>query len=205
MLCDISLFFDKSFEISGKNLAEPCISSIMKIVKIRIKTSKMNMKWCVVLDNVWWYSLQKSSECKFCYVFLMTINKTSSLIINMKVMLYAIELGQTEVGELNHWYPVSDLLGLFSRCRKYVINSLIHGHFHIGLVIIPRPILAQDKYVININIQVYKENMTIESHDTGMVNQMTSIGKCTRRASSILTDNFMHLLSLTTRGLLQLN
>jgi hypothetical protein len=33
---------------------------------------------------------------------------------------------------------------LFSRCRKYVINSLIHGHFHIGLVIIPRPISAQD-------------------------------------------------------------
>ena len=28
---------------------------------------------------------------------------------------------------------------LFSKCRKYVINSLIHGHFHIGLVIIPRP------------------------------------------------------------------
>jgi hypothetical protein len=25
---------------------------------------------------------------------------------------------------------------LFFRCRKYVINSLIHGHFHIGLVII---------------------------------------------------------------------
>jgi hypothetical protein len=33
---------------------------------------------------------------------------------------------------------------LFSRCLKYVINSLIHGHFHIGLVIIPRPILALD-------------------------------------------------------------
>jgi hypothetical protein len=33
---------------------------------------------------------------------------------------------------------------LFSRCRKYVINSLMHGHFHIGLVIIPRPILALD-------------------------------------------------------------
>ena len=33
---------------------------------------------------------------------------------------------------------------LFSRCRKYVINSLIHGHFHIGLVIIPRPILDLD-------------------------------------------------------------
>jgi hypothetical protein len=33
---------------------------------------------------------------------------------------------------------------LFSRCRKYAINSLIHGHFHIGLVIIPRPILARD-------------------------------------------------------------
>jgi hypothetical protein len=29
---------------------------------------------------------------------------------------------------------------LFSRCRKNVINSLIHWHFHIGLVIIPRPI-----------------------------------------------------------------
>jgi hypothetical protein len=27
---------------------------------------------------------------------------------------------------------------LFSRCRKYVINSLIHGHFHSVLVIIPR-------------------------------------------------------------------
>jgi hypothetical protein len=27
---------------------------------------------------------------------------------------------------------------LFSRCRKYVL----HGHFHIGLVIIPRPILS---------------------------------------------------------------
>jgi len=33
---------------------------------------------------------------------------------------------------------------LFSRCRKYVINSLIHGHFHIGLFFIPRPILALD-------------------------------------------------------------
>jgi hypothetical protein len=33
---------------------------------------------------------------------------------------------------------------LFSRCRKYVINSLIHGHFHIGLAIISRPILALD-------------------------------------------------------------
>jgi hypothetical protein len=39
----------------------------------------------------------------------------------------------------------SDQYGcLFSRCRKYVINSLIHWHFHIGLVIIPRPILARD-------------------------------------------------------------
>ena len=33
---------------------------------------------------------------------------------------------------------------LFSRCRKYVVNSLIHGHFRIDLVIIPRPILAID-------------------------------------------------------------
>ena len=33
---------------------------------------------------------------------------------------------------------------LFSRYRKYVINSLIYGHFNIGLVIIPRPILARD-------------------------------------------------------------
>ena len=29
---------------------------------------------------------------------------------------------------------------LFSRCRKYAINSLIHGHFHIGLVMITRTI-----------------------------------------------------------------
>jgi hypothetical protein len=28
---------------------------------------------------------------------------------------------------------------LFSSCRKSVIKRLIHGHFHIGLVIIPRP------------------------------------------------------------------
>ena len=33
---------------------------------------------------------------------------------------------------------------LFSRCRKYVINSLIHGHFHIGLFIIHWLILALD-------------------------------------------------------------
>ena len=33
---------------------------------------------------------------------------------------------------------------LFFRCRKYVINSLIDEHFPIGLVIIPRPILALD-------------------------------------------------------------
>jgi hypothetical protein len=40
-------------------------------------------------------------------------------------------------------YFVSGQYGcLFSRCRKYVINSLIHGHFHIGLVIIHRPILG---------------------------------------------------------------
>ena len=32
----------------------------------------------------------------------------------------------------------------FSKRRKYVINSLIHVYFHIGLVIIPRPILALD-------------------------------------------------------------
>jgi hypothetical protein len=32
---------------------------------------------------------------------------------------------------------------LFSRCRKYVINGLIHGHFHIDHII-PRPILALD-------------------------------------------------------------
>ena len=36
---------------------------------------------------------------------------------------------------------------LFSRCRKYVVNSLIHGHFHIDLVIIPRPILAIETHI----------------------------------------------------------
>ena len=39
---------------------------------------------------------------------------------------------------------------LFSRCRKYVINSLIHGHFHIGLAIIPRPVLARDVVILPI-------------------------------------------------------
>jgi hypothetical protein len=33
---------------------------------------------------------------------------------------------------------------LISRCRKYAINSLIHGHFHIVLVVIPRFILTLD-------------------------------------------------------------
>ena len=33
---------------------------------------------------------------------------------------------------------------LISRCRKYVMNSLIHGYFHVGLIIIPRPMLAID-------------------------------------------------------------
>jgi hypothetical protein len=45
---------------------------------------------------------------------------------------------------------------LFSRCRKYVINSLIHGHFHIGLVIIPRPILgSQDDNQANMEMPMY--------------------------------------------------
>ena len=35
-------------------------------------------------------------------------------------------------------FPYMGLGLVFSRCRKYVINNLIHGHFHIGLVIIPR-------------------------------------------------------------------
>ena len=45
---------------------------------------------------------------------------------------------------------------LFSRCRKYVINSLIHGHFHIGLVIIPRPILGSwDDNQANMEMAMY--------------------------------------------------
>jgi hypothetical protein len=45
---------------------------------------------------------------------------------------------------------------LFSRCRKYVINSLIHGHFHIGLVIIPRPLLgSQDDNQANMEMPMY--------------------------------------------------
>ena len=49
---------------------------------------------------------------------------------------------------------------LFSRCRKYVINSLIHGNFHIGLVIIPRlhlgPIWgSQDDNQANMEMPMY--------------------------------------------------
>ena len=43
-----------------------------------------------------------------------------------------------------YWITTRSFPYLFSGCRKYVINSLIHGHFHIGLVIITRPILARD-------------------------------------------------------------
>jgi hypothetical protein len=45
-------------------------------------------------------------------------------------------------GQYGHDFVSGQYGFLFSRCRKYVINSLIHGHFHIGLVIIPRPILG---------------------------------------------------------------
>ena len=41
---------------------------------------------------------------------------------------------------------------LFSRCRKYVINSLIHGHFHIGLIITPRPLLNLDSSRANMGV-----------------------------------------------------
>jgi len=49
---------------------------------------------------------------------------------------------------------------LFSRCRKYVINSLIHGHFHIGLVIISRlrlgPIwVSRDDNQANMEMPMY--------------------------------------------------
>ena len=43
---------------------------------------------------------------------------------------------------------------LFSRCRKYVMNSLIHGHFNIGLVIIPRPILSRDSGHFHIGLVI---------------------------------------------------
>jgi hypothetical protein len=39
---------------------------------------------------------------------------------------------------------------------KYVINGLIHGHFHIGLVIIPRPILgSRDDNQANMEMPMY--------------------------------------------------
>ena len=39
---------------------------------------------------------------------------------------------------------------------SYVINSLIHGHFHIGLVIIPRPIWgSRDDYQANMEMPMY--------------------------------------------------
>ena len=45
---------------------------------------------------------------------------------------------------------------LFSKYRTYVINSLIHGHFHIGLVIIPRPIWgSRDDNQVNMEMPVY--------------------------------------------------
>jgi hypothetical protein len=47
---------------------------------------------------------------------------------------------QPVIGSLQDHFHIEAHIGpdqygcLFSRCRKYVINSLIHGHFHIGLV-----------------------------------------------------------------------
>ena len=46
---------------------------------------------------------------------------------------------------------------LFSRCRKYVINSLNHGQFHIGLVIIPRPPYRPIWKCPCINLYIYQQ------------------------------------------------
>ena len=56
----------------------------------------------------------------------------------------------TVIGLLQDHFHIEAHIGpdqygcLFSRCRKYVINSLIHGHLHIGqyggLGMITRPI-----------------------------------------------------------------
>ena len=45
---------------------------------------------------------------------------------------------------------------LFSRCRKYVINSLIHGHFHIGSRLRLGPIWgSQDDNQANMEMPMY--------------------------------------------------
>ena len=68
----------------------------------------------------------------------------------------------TVIGLLQDHFHIEAHIGpgqygcLFSRCRKYVINSLIHGHFHIGLVIIPRPILGSwDDNQTNMEMPMY--------------------------------------------------
>ena len=66
---------------------------------------------------------------------------------------------------------------LFSRCRKYVINSLIHGHFHIGLVIIPRPILA-------LNFCIYTWNTCLVME----LNQISHAAVYQRRGASERCD-----------------
>ena len=68
---------------------------------------------------------------------------------------------------------------LFSRCWKYVINSLIHEHFHIGLVINPRPILAFD-------------SVSSQYGGLGMITR--SIWKCPCTNLCIVYTNVLYML-----------
>jgi hypothetical protein len=80
------------------------------------------------------------------------------LVISPRVAVLAwgdVYVKSREIPEHRYWPDQSQTIptltvSYYWTCKnqhiatKYVINSLIHGHFHIGLVIIPRPILAID-------------------------------------------------------------
>jgi hypothetical protein len=118
----------------------------------------------------WLELLLKHAYCW--YFFLILLLRTSICVFLITIFYYlpreivieSISLGiivmishQNYINKISNWSFMCKIVilsefnfisgqygCLFSRCRKYVINSLIHEHFHIGLVIIPRPILARD-------------------------------------------------------------
>jgi hypothetical protein len=120
--------------------------------KLRLFVNVRNRKINVVLKEsraviIRWFSLNEAPLGLFKFItylvqirhFCMT-NMTGS-----KLSIFSHPGKITGYWIITRSFPYRGQYGcLFSSCRKYVINSLIYGHFHIGLVIIPRPILVLD-------------------------------------------------------------
>jgi hypothetical protein len=108
------------------------------------------------LHEYWWilsraiYHIARACECNMTNAFIWTkyvinsnkyfpINFNGKESCNISLFLHAICMRPILARANMGLDFVSGQYGcLFSRCRKYVINDLIHGHFHIDHII-PRP------------------------------------------------------------------